>query len=468
MNRSEEYRALLQELEVLPEELEATVEKALERENTSHKKRRFFGIPAGSLAACFLSFVLLVNCFPTFAVACSNIPLLRELAEAVSFSPSLSAAVENEYVQSIGQTQIKNGINASVEHVIVDRKQVSIFFTLEAAFTDHLDYKYDVTVPEAEMGWSSSTSSFGQKNGELRQIDVNFMEMDVPAELQLNLKVYDSSADWKDTPETVASEVESSAFDEPREREYEYLAEFDFTLEFDPYFTAQGEIIPVNNTFIVDGQHITLTEVEVYPTHLRLNLDDSPENTLWLKGLDLYLENEHGERFESAINGIAATGDPDGEGYASFWLDSPFFSQGEHLTLYITGAQWLEKEDHRVRINLKNGTAEGAAESVRFLAAKQESGGWWVSFAAPREPDGGMYQLFSGHFWDEAGNEYDIMRWSSTFGYDDPKTGESMEDDTMFTEAFPLTGFNGDVIYLEPTFNRASDLTEAPVMISIK
>ena len=63
MNRNEEYAALLTELDRTPEALEYTVERALNRKNTSRKKWRFFGIPAGSLAACFLGFMLLVNLF---------------------------------------------------------------------------------------------------------------------------------------------------------------------------------------------------------------------------------------------------------------------------------------------------------------------------------------------------------------------------------------------------------------------
>ena len=68
---------------------------------------------------------------------------------------------------------------------------------------------------------------------------------------------------------------------------------------------------------------------------LIIDKDDSG-NTAWLRGLSLYLENERGERFESCVNGISASGDPDGEGYGTFWLDSPFFSRGEHLSLCIT------------------------------------------------------------------------------------------------------------------------------------
>lgn len=464
MNRTEEYALLLQELDNLPIELESVAERAVKRKKTSQKKRRLLGIPAGSFAACFAGFVLLVNCFPTFAAACGSVPFLKELAEAVCFSPSLSAAVEHEYVQPIGQVQEKNGITAEVQSVIVDRKQVSIFFTLDADFTEHLDFYYKVDAPELEGGFSTSTGSFGMKNGELRRIDVNCVDTDVPDTLHLTLRVYDNAAAWHETEPV----PETSIYEKVEEPRYNILAEFTFTLIFDPYFTAQGEVIPVNQIFTMDGQMMTLTEVEVYPTHLRINLDDAPENTAWLKGLDLYLENEHGERFESSVNGISASGDPDGKGYSTFWLDSPFFSQGEKLTLYITGSRWLEKEGSRVRVDLKRREVSGLAENVRFIGAEQHGREWWLSFAAPQEPDGGMYQLFSGHFWDEAGKEYDIMQWGSSIGYRDPATGEYVEEDTMFTDLFPLEGFTGDIAYLEPVFSKAVDLTGAPVCIPIK
>ena len=54
MNRKEEYHALLSELEQLPPELEQTVERAVRRKRKLRNKRRFWGIPVGSLAACFL------------------------------------------------------------------------------------------------------------------------------------------------------------------------------------------------------------------------------------------------------------------------------------------------------------------------------------------------------------------------------------------------------------------------------
>ena len=73
----------------------------------------------------------------------------------------------------------------------------------------------------------------------------------------------------------------------------DYLTEIPFHLEFDPYYTAQGKIIPVDTAFTLDGQRFILTEVELYPTHLRVNMRAEADNTASLTGLDLYLENEY-------------------------------------------------------------------------------------------------------------------------------------------------------------------------------
>ena len=121
MNRNEEYMALMAEMDVFPNGLETTIDKALARESTFRRRRRIFRGSVTGLAACFVCFVLLVNLSIPFARACGSIPLIRDLAKAVAWSPSLSAAVENEYVQPVGLSQTENGITATIEYVIVDQ-----------------------------------------------------------------------------------------------------------------------------------------------------------------------------------------------------------------------------------------------------------------------------------------------------------------------------------------------------------
>lgn len=457
MNRNEEYRVLLAELEPVPERLKDTAQRALTRKKTSQKRRRAFLVPAAGLAACFTVFVLLVNLSVPFASACGRVPWLRELAKAVAFSPSLSAAVENEYVQPIGETKTEGGITVTVEYVIVDRKQLNIFYTAQFPEEQRLYVNYDYDMDDLHS-WAGSSGSAQLTSGELTRISLDFVESDVPASLGVNFQFYDEVAMW-------AAELNDSSVEMPKWRDPDYLVEIPFHLEFDPYYTAQGEIIPVDTSFTMDGQRFTLTEVELYPTHMRVDLKADDGNTAWLKGLDLYLENEHGQRFERR-GGITATGSGEGEGMGSFWLDSSFFSQGKHLTLHITRAQWKDKDAPRVRLDLAAGTAENLPQGVRLLRAERLGAGWRVEFL--KMEDGALGNLMSyGGFWDEAGNHYDIWESGSTIGYHDPETNEWVESETISAEDFVLRGLPSDVVYLEPSYNRTTDF-DIPVAIPIK
>ena len=84
--------------------MEYTVARACAR----RRRRRWLWRPLPSLAGLFAAFVLLVNVSPTVAHAMSRIPGLDKLAEAVTFSPSLTAAVEHEFVQPVNQEKTEN------------------------------------------------------------------------------------------------------------------------------------------------------------------------------------------------------------------------------------------------------------------------------------------------------------------------------------------------------------------------
>lgn len=460
MNRDAEYRALLAELDVPPEALQSTVQKAYTRKKALQRRRRIILTPVLGMAACFTAFVLLVNLSIPFASACGRVPWLRELAKAVAFSPSLSAAVENEYVQPIGETKSQDGITVTVEYVIVDRKQLNIFYTAQFSEEQTLYVNYDYDMDDLHS-WVGSSGDAQITSGELQQIKLEFVESDVPSEMGVCFQFYDWRAHARAAPAATMAEV-------PKYQEPDYLTEIPFQLEFDPYYTAQGEIIPVDTAFTLDGQRLTLTEVELYPTHLRVNLEADPDNTAGLEGLDLYLENEYGERFERP-GGLTAAGDPEGEGMATFWLDSTFFSHGQHLTLYITRARWKDKDAPRVRLDLFEGTAENLPQGVRLLKAERPySGSWEVTFLKSAREIGDSGNLMSCRgFWDEAGNHYDVWQSSTTYGYQDPETGEWIEEEGMSTEKFPLRGFYGTVVYLEPTATRATNF-DTPVAITIK
>ena len=90
MDHMEEYKALRDAPEELPPALEGAVARARARARRRRLWRRI-SAPAGSVAAVFAAFVLLVNLSTPFALACGKVPVLKELAAAVAFLASEEA-----------------------------------------------------------------------------------------------------------------------------------------------------------------------------------------------------------------------------------------------------------------------------------------------------------------------------------------------------------------------------------------
>lgn len=450
MTRNEEYRQLLEQLDKTPASLEYTLQRAQAREKACRCKWRLLGVPVGSLAVCFTVFVLLVNLFPTFAYACGGVPVLRELAKAVAWSPSLSAAVENQYVQPIGMSQTENGITATVEYVIVDQKQVNIFFTLEGEY-DFLSADRLTLSPVQQC--SILGADFRQPPGTLLRFTLDYGEGNVPDGFTMTFPVFGEYARENQAPAASERSYEEEMLSPEEEPEQEILAEFTFDLHFDPAYTDQGEQISVQKDFVLDGQTLTVTEAEVYPTHVRIHVIGAEENTAWLKGLEFYLEDENGNRFEAISSGIVASGDTDTPANVSFRLESTYFSRSEHLTLYITGAEWLDKARERVEIDLKNQTAPWLPEGVVLREAKEYPDGWTLRFAVEK---GIQKQPFSMTFYDEGGQSYEMG-----------SQGFSVSDEEDSTLHIPLPDYHEDRVWLEAHYSRFTQ-EAAPVSIPIK
>jgi len=433
MNRKEEYEAMLKQLSETPPALEG----ALARARAKSVRRRILR-SCGNAAAVFVSFVLAVNFITPVADACSNIPVLKELAKAVTFSRSLTDAVDNEYVQLLNLEQTKDGITAKIEYLIVDQKQVNVFYRLES---DEYDMLTATLTPETDCTWHSMSNSYDVPNGELQSTTIDFTEGDVPGTLKIRMDVQQQ----EDVDKT--------------------LTAFDFTLEFDPYFTTAGKTIDVSETFTIDGQKLTLDAVEIYPTHLRFNIKADSGNTAWLVGLNYYILVNGRETFESPKNAITATGSGSEPGLNSFRTDSTWFYDAETLKICITGADWLSKgKDGKVVIDLKKGTTSKLPEDVRFESAEKTEEGWEIRFSAPCEKAGHSYQLFEGGYLTPDGQYCHVDRW----GYlnEDPDSDDDRPG-KRFVSYNVLQDYPYDTVTLIPQFTHRWRSAK-PVVIEVK
>ena len=459
MNRKQEFEAMIEELNRPAPGLETTLERA--RKKKRRKTRKMILRPLGGLAACFAAFALLVNFCVPVADACARIPLLRELAEAVTFSRSLTDAVENEFVQSMELSQTDQEVTARIEYLIVDQKQVNVFYRLDSDSYEALEADPEVLNSDGVRPASCSyhSTGFGAENGELRCLSIDFVDGNVPDSLRIKLDVYTNAIhDEHVAPDRAVDDIYfESVYEEP-----DYLAHFDFLLEFDPQFTAAVKMFPVNQTVILEGQAITITDIEVYPTHMRVDIQEAGDNTAWLKDLDFYIETDWGMKFSAASSGIISTGSADSPSMVSYRADSTYFYEADRLKLVITGAQWLRKDMETTYLNLVTGEHGELPEGAEFDSARRHGTGWIVKFRADWQSGEAMYQLFGHEFFDAEGNAYEINQWSGMFGDED--------DDgniTFFYDEFPLLNYPYDEVWLSPHYSHYWT-AETPVVIAVQ
>lgn len=495
MDRMEEYKELMSELDNVPMELSHTLTRAKSR----FSKKRIFNwiaVPICSVISAAFLFVLMVNISPTFAYACEKIPFLNDLASAVKFSPSLSAAVENEFVQPVNLKQTENGITMKIEYVIVDQKQLNVFYTLSSEEDSNLDMEIMINDANGSKLQGFTVISYGNdsnENEELQHFIVDFIEQDMPSALQLQFKLYeivhtpiiykpnsmenasesenvsaikeDSITEGTKTEEIVKEDsiIEGIKTEETRKED---RALFTFLLEFDPSFTSQGKNIEINKTFVLDGQTLSIKNAKVYPTHMQFNLSADTNNTAWLTSLSFYVTDEEGNRFDTISKGILALGSTDSPMMESYRIESNFFDESKHLDIHITGAEWLDKDMERVMVNLKEKTAEKLPEGVSFDRAVKTRNGWELTFSSHKNSKS---LFFKSDFYDEQGSKHHIKSFMFTTDTSNVEDGnrEIQKDITQYSNLeFILEDYTDDIIYLSPNYSKYIQLEE-PVVISV-
>ena len=437
MNRMEEYEAMLKELEPVPPS--DCVAKAIRR-----KSRRGAAVKSlTTLAAVFCLFVGVINLSPKAAAACANIPILRELTDLLVFRPSIRMAVEHDYLQIMDQKQTKEDITASVEYLVVDQKQVNLYYRLRSDRYEALSANPKVRDMDGERVRASiSHGGLYDDNEELREITVDFTEEDVPDSLVLELEVYDNGTFVDEAPVQDADQVEYS--------EPEIITEFSFTLSFDPFYTAQGQRVELNRTVELDGQRITVAGVELYPSHIRIEVREAPENTAQISRLNFYMELDNGETVSTIRNGITATGSVD-DPYTTFYrAESSYFEEGELIRMAITGADFLDLDREAVRLDLRTLEHDPLPDGVRLSEVRQTGDGWAVSFGI-RKTEEQHSQLIRDIYEDAAGEEHYIERYSYIMEqYDDQGNPiEGWEEETYY-----LDGIHTDQVTLHLNHNR--------------
>lgn len=439
MKRNEAWEDLLTQAEQIPDELETRLDRTIARAERRRWLKPLIGV-TGTAAA----FILLVNSSVTFALAASRVPIVRELVEAVAFDPSLKAAVAHDYVQLVGDTYTQDGVTVTIEYLIADPMNVSVFYSLSDEQGRELELVPDLF--DANGNSLPVSATFGEERIEENESEEGlfdtirgYLGLDkvqktlytwrlhaskegvIQTQMQLKVEVRNLEH-WKD--------AEWNAFDEPEAQESrapEAMFTLDIPLTIEPQFLESGRVFPVNQTVDVLGQKLTIDEIAIYPSNTRIIWHTDPENDAWLTYLPFYLTDEHRNRVDGIRNGISGTGKDRGYGGGTVWLDSAWYDTAEHLTLHLDDAAIVPKDQDTVLLQ-EDGRLVGLPDYIHQIT----SGPYWEANTVCIQTDKGTYHTNTSAFdgYVDADGQTDSFGSISTF--------VTSEAENTFTNSYPM------------------------------
>lgn len=402
MNRREEYWALTEQLRREPPELEGAVRRGMDR--ARRRRRRPAELLAGLAGVC-AAFVMMVNTSPAFAISCARVPVLRELAAAVAFSPSLRAAVEHDYVQYIGRTEGADGISVTAEYVIASPARAHLFYTVEGGGWA----SWALQAPDGTPLEGYSSAQYSSTAGEaerLRHTEFHFSQGELPEEFLAVCTVEPAGPEGE-------AENRAPAADGAGEAAEGEAVTLTFPIRLDRDKMAGPKTAEVDTWVEADGQRLKVDRLEVYPTHTEIHLQEDPENTCWLAGAEFAFVDADGQEYDVEDGYITAAGGEGSRSMLHYYRQSLYFLEGQEMILSIRRLKWLDKERGWADLDLAAGTARGLPEGTELLQVRREGDRTILIF---RQAEGGPDAPFTFLFRDPEGREhtFDGMTTSGT------------------------------------------------------
>ena len=190
--------------------------------------------------------------------------------------------------------------------------------------------------------------------------------------------------------------------------------------------------------------------MEIYPSHIRIEVQEDPENTAEIHSLNFYLELDNGKTVSTIQNGITATGSVDDPDTTWYRAESSYFAKGSPIRMQITGADFLDLDREAVRLDLNTLEHDPLPEGVKLSEVRRTSDGWAVGFGI-RKTEEQHSQLIRDTYEDEEGQEHYIERSSYTMELYDEQ-GEPIEG--WEEETYYLDGIDTDRVTLHLYHNR--------------
>lgn len=458
MNRNDEFIELKQSIEQTPGELEFVTAKTIAKVKKQKRISMLIETPLISFGMLVITFVLLVNLFPSVALAMSNVPVLKDLVSAVAIDPSLKAAVENDYYQAIGLSQTREDVTVTVDYMILDAGHISFFFHVNAPVKAGL-YNFQFFDSTGNPLTAVLMYDTMYENNKMEEIKIDFVDgnYQLPRELTFQVTVNQDQHFQEFQEAVMPASTESTSSTEataPNSEGIDYV--FTFLLYPDKNFSQTVDNYPIHQWVEMNGQNIYLESMDIYPTQARLYFDCGDDNSSVIHGLDIYFEDKNGNIY-SGKSGLSATGSIDSQDIGSLYFESSYFADADNFILYIEGISCIDIDRVYGKIDYATKTITNLPEGVTVDSMELSDSTLRFTLKAKLNEPNYQPHLISSEYLDIDGNKYYFRSWY--YGY-------RGEDKTTFYANYEIADFEDNKYKINWIYAPIQPL-KAPISIKI-
>ncbi|KAA0550384.1 DUF4179 domain-containing protein [Bacillus sp. BGMRC 2118] len=381
----------------IPDSIDHYIQAGIQSAKLKRKRGsiyRFSGLVAVVMLIAMLS---LIRVSPTFAGYISSIPGFEKIVELVRSDKGLISAIENDFIQPIGVSDVQDGVKVTMDSVIVDNNEMVLFYTVESDrnLGDIMPGKIAIKDMETNEGFDATFSyeSLQEVTTDPVSGTIEFYADEWPSSMELSLQLFSTLSD-KERPVTTRFTIP-------------------FTIDVQK-FEGMQSVFSINKTASIENQKFTINKMVVHPTEMELYLQFDPANDKEIFNFDdLKIVDEKGEHWN-------AKGSIRNENEHIVTFESNYFHEPKKLYVEFSSVRAVDKDELEVVVDVENQKILKAPSDERFLSVQRS--GHDLSFLLKNEnaqDQNHSYNLFGGDMVDATGATYSISSRFSSPASDD-------------------------------------------------
>lgn len=395
-NKLRQWKEEIENAGVPQDELEAVIRQGFQRAQLAKKMKKRPVVQRGVwtvvvAAILLIIFATSIRVSPAFANVVASIPGMEKIVALIQDNKGLQSAIDNDHYQEIGVSGESSGIKIVVDGIIVDEKNIILFYTIDFRGNNEIEDIHRIHIKGAngedlKVGGIHNDYASGYFDN---MISTNSLEIDFQEQLSTKNVVLEF--------EIIGGNGETEVIKLP------------FTIKKND---VKSKRYVLNEEVIVNGQSMTIEDVTISPVRTAIQVRFDPENTMKIFGFeDLQIVNEKGEVWSSIANGTTASSDGEKPNVVTYYLQSNYFEEPKQLYLEFGKLMALEKEEAYLLIDTDRMQILQQPKDARFSNMTMLDNHISMDFRGEKNF---FHYPFSSDFYDANNDYFYTPSWSGS------------------------------------------------------